>query len=168
MAKNIYVGVGGKARHVKALYVGVGGKARKVKKIYVGVGGKARLAYTAYIPVTSISLKSWDLNGKANDSKSSQDVINTYFNISPDNSTTKDVKAEIVSQTYNWQANDDGRGKIYVSSTSGNYVKVRWYPTQADNTAKMKVWIDNAVCYVTLNIHVKPLWINFRYTWSVY
>ena len=56
MGKNLLVGVGGKARHVKALYVGVGGKARKVKKVYVGVGGKARLVYQSYIPVTGISL----------------------------------------------------------------------------------------------------------------
>ena len=55
MAKNLYVGVGSKARKVKALYVGVGGKARKVKKVYVGVGGKARLVYQSYIPVTGIS-----------------------------------------------------------------------------------------------------------------
>ena len=32
MGKNLLVGVGSKARKVKALYVGVGGKARKVKK----------------------------------------------------------------------------------------------------------------------------------------
>lgn len=56
MGKNLFVGVGGKARHVKALYVGVGGKARKVKKVYVGVGGKARLVYQSYVPVTGISL----------------------------------------------------------------------------------------------------------------
>ena len=56
MGKNLLVGVGSKARHVKALYVGVGGKARKVKKVYVGVGGKARLVYQSYIPVTGISL----------------------------------------------------------------------------------------------------------------
>ena len=56
MAKNLLVGVGGKARKAKALYVGVGGKARKVKKVYVGVGGKARLVYTSYVPVTGIDL----------------------------------------------------------------------------------------------------------------
>lgn len=43
MGKKVYVGVGGKARRVKALYVGVGGKARKVKKVYIGVDGKAML-----------------------------------------------------------------------------------------------------------------------------
>ena len=53
MAKNIYVGVGGKARKVKQLYVGVAGKARKVKKVYVGVGGKARLVY-AYVYATNL------------------------------------------------------------------------------------------------------------------
>lgn len=56
MGKNLLVGVGSKARKVKALYVGVGGKARKVKKVYVGVGGKARLVYQSYIPVTGISV----------------------------------------------------------------------------------------------------------------
>lgn len=56
MGKNLLVGVGGKARKVKALYVGVGGKARKVKKVYVGVGGKARLVHTSYVPVTGIDL----------------------------------------------------------------------------------------------------------------
>lgn len=47
MAKDVYIGVGGKARKVKNLYIGVGGKARKVKKAYIGVGGKARLFYSA-------------------------------------------------------------------------------------------------------------------------
>ena len=56
MAKNLLVGVGSKARKVKALYVGVGGKARKVKKVYVGVGGKARLVWAAYVKVTGITL----------------------------------------------------------------------------------------------------------------
>ena len=56
MAKNLYVGVGGKARKMKAAYIGISGKARKIKKIYVGVGGKARLVYQSYIPVTGISL----------------------------------------------------------------------------------------------------------------
>lgn len=56
MGKNLLVGVGGKARHVKALYVGVGGKARKVKKAYVSVGGKARLVYQSYVAVTGIDL----------------------------------------------------------------------------------------------------------------
>lgn len=57
MGKNLLVGVGSKARKVKALYVGVGGKARKVKKVYVGVGGKARLVYTSYVAVTGVKLE---------------------------------------------------------------------------------------------------------------
>ena len=56
MGKNLLLGVGGRARHVKALYVGVGGKARKIKKIYVGVGGKARLVWQDYVAVTSLNI----------------------------------------------------------------------------------------------------------------
>lgn len=56
MAKDVYIGVGGKARKVRNLYIGVGGKARKVKKAYVGVGGKARLFYTSTLPPTTIEL----------------------------------------------------------------------------------------------------------------
>lgn len=56
MGKNLLVGVGSKARKVKALYVGVGGKARKVKKVYVGVGGKARLVYASYVAVKGIDI----------------------------------------------------------------------------------------------------------------
>lgn len=66
MGKNLLVGVGGKARKVKALYVGVGGKARKVKKVYVGVGGKARLVYQSYIPVTGISVVNSHVGGTYN------------------------------------------------------------------------------------------------------
>ena len=62
MGKNLLVGVGGKARKVKALYVGVGGKARKVKKVYVGVGGKARLVYQSYVAVTGVELKIASIN----------------------------------------------------------------------------------------------------------
>ena len=66
MAKNLLVGVGSKARKVKALYVGVGGKARKVKKVYVGVGGKARLVYTSYVAVTGISVIKSHVGGTYN------------------------------------------------------------------------------------------------------
>lgn len=66
MGKNLLVGVGGKARHVKALYVGVGGKARKVKKVYVGVGGKTRPVYQSYIPVTGISVVNSHIGGTYN------------------------------------------------------------------------------------------------------
>lgn len=57
MGKNLLVGVGSKARKVKALYVGVGGKARKVKKVYVGVGGKARLVWQSNPLVNIQALK---------------------------------------------------------------------------------------------------------------
>lgn len=42
MAKNVYIGVSGKARKIKKIYFGVSGVARKVKKAYVGIGGVAR------------------------------------------------------------------------------------------------------------------------------
>lgn len=65
MGKNLLVGIGGKARHVKALYVGVGGKARKVKKVYIGVGGRARLVWQDYVYVTGISLSNSGKNSLA-------------------------------------------------------------------------------------------------------
>lgn len=83
MGKNLFVGVGGKARHVKALYVGVGGKARKVKKVYVGVGGKARLVWQSYVPVTGISLSSYNNTDPANQY--------IYISITPSNATDQTI-----------------------------------------------------------------------------
>lgn len=45
MAKQIYVGIDGKARKIKKIYVGVNGVAREVKAAYVGVDNLARLCY---------------------------------------------------------------------------------------------------------------------------
>jgi len=39
---NIYTGVSGRARRVRAVYVGVNGRARAVKGVYVGVNGRAQ------------------------------------------------------------------------------------------------------------------------------
>ena len=88
MGKNLFVGVGDKARHVKALYVGVGGKARKVKKVYVGVGGKARLVYTSYVAVTGVKLKIASTNDKTC-------IIKAVF--TPANATNLSVKWTIKS-----------------------------------------------------------------------
>lgn len=44
------------AQQIKNIYIGVGGKARKVKKAYVGVGGKARLFYSASLSPAKLSL----------------------------------------------------------------------------------------------------------------
>ena len=82
MAKNLLVGVGSKARKVKALYVGVGGKASKVKKVYVGVGGKARLVYTSYVAVTGITLT-------LNDKYAGRPTITAVF--TPSNATNQKV-----------------------------------------------------------------------------
>lgn len=113
MGKNLLVGIGGRARRVKALYVGVGGKARKVKKVYVGVGGKARLVYQSYIPVTGISLKheliKTTLNGRGYPYKAKITV-----NFSPSNATNKSVT---------WKAPSGSEpGFIIESSTSSSCV----------------------------------------------
>lgn len=47
MAKQVYVGIDGKARKIKKIYVGVNGIAREVKTIYVGVDNKARLCWSS-------------------------------------------------------------------------------------------------------------------------
>lgn len=47
MAKQVYVGIDGKARKIKKIYVGVNGIAREVKVAYVGVDNKARLCWSS-------------------------------------------------------------------------------------------------------------------------
>ena len=42
MTQELYVGVDGTARRVKAMYVGVDGIARKVTNAYIGIDGLAR------------------------------------------------------------------------------------------------------------------------------
>lgn len=54
MAKNLYIGVEGKARKAKKIYVGIGGTAREVKKAYIGVNGVARLFYSGGKNLSSI------------------------------------------------------------------------------------------------------------------
>lgn len=158
MAKNIYVGVGGKARHVKALYVGVGGKARKVKKVYVGVGGKARLAYQAYIPVTSIKLSSW--SAQRNGEKSSVGIITCYFDIQPSNATNPSINTISIENP----SDRDGEGcKTKLRAVSGNGVLFNGAYETGSYSAKIKIQIDDAVCNLTFNYHSKALFINFRY-----
>ena len=110
MAKNLLVGVGGKARKVKALYVGVGGKARKVKKVYVGVGGKARLVYTSYVAVTGITLT-------LNDKYADKPTITAVF--TPSNATNQKVT---------WDSSAPGNillGGIPIISSTDNTCTVR-------------------------------------------
>lgn len=53
MPANTYIGINGKARHIKNIYIGVNGKARKVKNGWIGVDGKARRFYMSeYYPST--------------------------------------------------------------------------------------------------------------------
>ena len=115
MGKNLFVGVGGKARHVKALYVGVGGKARKVKKVYVGVGGKARLVHQSYIPVTGITYS--HLNGfNYND-------LWIYFKLTPTNATNLTVTFTKDSNHIRFTSSTtmvaDSNGYVYIRATTG-------------------------------------------------
>ena len=52
MAKDLYCGIDGKARKIKAIYVGVNGVARKVKAGYLGVGNVARPFFSSAFKVT--------------------------------------------------------------------------------------------------------------------
>lgn len=52
MAKDLYYGIDGKARKIKAVYVGVNGVARKVKAGYIGVGNVARPFFSSAFKVT--------------------------------------------------------------------------------------------------------------------
>ena len=115
MAKNLLVGVGSKARKVKALYVGVGGKARKVKKVYVGVGGKARLVYTSYVAVTGIAFN--HLNG------SNHNDLWIYFKLTPTNATNRSVTFTKNSSQIRFTSSTtmvaDSNGYVYIRATVG-------------------------------------------------
>ena len=115
MGKNLLVGVGGKARHVKALYVGVGGKARKVKKVYVGVGGKARLVYQSYVTCTDLSFT------VTYDSAVNHGYMYATVTVKtvPNNATTGAVT---VAPYGSWRP-----AMIVSNSTSGNTTTFRFY-----------------------------------------
>lgn len=115
MGKNLLVGIGGRARHVKALYVGVGGKARKVKKVYVGVGGKARLVYTSYVAVTGITFD--HLNS------SNYNDLWIYFKLTPTNATNRSVTFTKNSNQILFTSSKtmvaDSNGYVYIRATVG-------------------------------------------------
>lgn len=115
MAKNLLVGVGSKARKVKALYVGVGGKARKVKKVYVGVGGKARLVYTSYVAVTGIA---FDHLNQLN-----YNDLWIYFKLTPTNATNRSVTFTKNSNQIAFKSSTtmvaDSNGYVYIRATTG-------------------------------------------------
>lgn len=145
MGKNLFVGVGGKARHVKALYVGVGGKARKVKKVYVGVGGKARLVHQSYIPVTGITYS------HLNDSNF--DDLWIYFKLTPTNATNLTVTFTKNSTQIRFTSSTtmvaDSNGYVYIRATAGgSYNTSVWITvtaTAADGKSDyIKVKLTNA------------------------
>ena len=115
MGKNLLVGIGGRARKVKALYVGVGGKARKVKKAYVGVSGKARLVYTSYVAVTGIVFD--HLN------RSNYNDLWIYFKLTPTNATNRSVTFTKNSNQIAFKSSTtmvaDSNGYVYIRATTG-------------------------------------------------
>lgn len=134
MGKNLFVGVGGKARHVKALYVGVGGKARKVKKVYVGVGGKARLVHQSYIPVTGITYS------HLNDSNYNDLWI--YFKLTPTNATNLTVTFTKDSNQIRFTSSTtmvaDSNGYVYIRATTGGAFNVSVWITVTATAADGK------------------------------
>lgn len=134
MGKNLFVGVGGKARHVKALYVGVGGKARKVKKVYVGVGGKARLVHQSYIPVTGITYS------HLNDSNYNDLWI--YFKLTPTNATNLTVTFTKDSNKIRFTSSTtmvaDSNGYVYIRATAGGAFNVSVWITVTATAADGK------------------------------
>lgn len=144
MGKNLLVGVGSKARKVKALYVGVGGKARKVKKVYVGVGGKARLVYTSYVAVTGIAFD--HLNS------SNYNDLWIYFKLTPTNATNRSVTFTKNSKQIRFTSSTtmvaDSNGYVYIRATVGGAfntsVWITVTATAADGkSAYIKVTLTN-------------------------
>ena len=138
MGKNLLVGVGGKARHVKALYVGVGGKARKVKKAYVGVGGKARLVYQSYIPVTGIRLTNVLMGNRGHAS-----MVQINATINPSNAQNKALTWTVTSSS------STIRG--YFHTRTGDYT----YKPICDKNLNPINTTGNQV-YVGINMYSKP------------
>ena len=146
MAKNLLVGVGSKARKVKALYVGVGGKARKVKKVYVGVGGKARLVYQSYVAVTGIAFD--HLN------RSNYNDLWIYFKLTPTNATNRSVTFTKNSKQIQFTSSTtmvaDSNGYVYIRATVGGAfntsVWITVTATAADGkSAYIKVRLDDGI-----------------------
>lgn len=140
MGKNLLVGIGGRARHVKALYVGVGGKARKVKKVYVGVGGKARLVYQSYIPVTGISLSNV-LMGR----RGAANMVQINATINPSNAQNKTLTWTVTSSS------STIRGYFHTRREDGSY-----WPFFEQNKPFNPISTTGNQVYVSTNMFNKP------------
>lgn len=55
-----------------------------------------------------------------------------------------------------------------VVSNSGNCIILKGAYTTATHTTNVKVYADDAVCWITLVYSSKPLFINFRYYVGIY
>lgn len=49
MAKNVYIGLSNKSRHVDKMYISLNGKSRTIKKGYIGVSGKSKIFFEIFI-----------------------------------------------------------------------------------------------------------------------
>ena len=152
MGKNLLVGVGGRARHVKALYVGVGGKARKVKKVYIGVGGRARLVYQSYIPVTGISLSNVLMGRRGHAS-----MVQITATIKPSNAQNKALTWTVTSSS------STIRGYFHTRNSDDSYMALfdKNPPFNPISTTGNQVYVSTNMynrpneTYVTLTITAK-------------
>ena len=150
MAKNLLVGVGSKARKVKALYVGVGGKARKVKKVYVGVGGKARLVYTSYIPLTDIDLVLPD------------DITQLTVTI-----TAVFTPSDATDQRVTWELQNSLCAGITIISTTETTCTLNVSSTSNNIICRLKATTTNGSMSVSKGLrHNSANFLNRNGTWS--
>lgn len=140
MGKNLLVGVGGKARHVKALYVGVGGKARKVKKVYIGVGGRARLVWQDYVAVTGISLSNVLMGNRGYAS-----MVQITATIKPSNAQNKALTWTVTSSS------STIRG--YFHTRTGDYT---YKPLSEQNRPFNPISTTGNQVYVSTNMYNRP------------
>ena len=127
MGKNLYVGVGGKARKRKAAYIGISGKARKIKKIYVGVGGKARLVYQSYVAVSGINV-SFSADGQN---------LTVNVSVSPSNATNHGVSFSLAA---------GAPSKMYISSsTSSSCVIYGTYNRKSRYTGDLTITASDGI-----------------------
>ena len=152
MGKNLLVGIGGRARHVKALYVGIGGKARKVKKVYIGVGGRARLVWQDYVAVTGISLSNVLMGNRGVTS-----IVQINATIKPSNAQNKTLTWTVTSSS------STIRGYFHTRNGDGSYFALfeQKKPFNPISTTGNQVYVATNMFnkpnekYVTLTITAK-------------
>lgn len=107
---NVFIGIDGKARHVKTVYVGVNGIARKVTKGYIGVDGIARQFYTSRLPFA------YEYSGNSVESDITVDGVE-YTLLTLTSSGTLTVSKEIPVEV--WLCGGGGNGGSIQSTANG-------------------------------------------------